>query len=396
MHSKTDILLLAAGKGTRLKPFTDHFPKCLIPVDGRPLLDTWMLKAYLGGIEKIYINTHWKRQQVLNYINWANRELYKSVGTHITELYESDLLGSLKTFLVKPRSEYSIVACADTLNDMDLTDLVNDHILSGAGITVCTYTCDDPTECGIFTSKNGRITKFEEKPKTPESNLANAGIYVISDSIYNKLSSISGSDFGNDALPKLLHVMNLYHLDKHIDIGTGDHCKINAKVHKLPHTKKAIFIDRDDTLIRDLPKYNGSISLHNSYDALRKLRADGYELYVITNQARVHSDEITINDVHAVNKALNVELVRNGVFINGFYISTGPRSGDFFRKPSHGLLIQAAIDTGVDLSRSWMIGDKKTDVEAGLAAGCKTILYGQKRADYVSAKTWDDVVKIIL
>ena len=63
-----DALLLSAGLGTRLRPLTDTWPKCLMPISGRPLIDYWLLNLTLSGFNRVFINTHWKHKIVEDYL----------------------------------------------------------------------------------------------------------------------------------------------------------------------------------------------------------------------------------------------------------------------------------------------------------------------------------------
>src|SRR3954465_6326893 len=86
-------LLLAAGIGSRLRPITDTTPKCLVEVQGRPLLDYWLDLVFEGGIERVLLNTHWLAPQVEAHVaksRWADR---------IDLVYEETLLGTGGTVL---------------------------------------------------------------------------------------------------------------------------------------------------------------------------------------------------------------------------------------------------------------------------------------------------------
>lgn len=153
----------------------------------------------------------------------------------------------------------------------------------------------------------------------------------------------------------------------------------------MPAEKKAIFIDKDGTLIPDVP-YNvdpGLIRLQPGAAAgLKELQQQGYLLVVISNQsgvARGYFKEEALKGVEARIRAL---LEPEGVYLDGFYYCPhypGAPVREYAvdcecRKPKAGMLLQAARDFGIDLSRSWMIGDILNDVEAGKKAGCRAVL----------------------
>lgn len=141
----------------------------------------------------------------------------------------------------------------------------------------------------------------------------------------------------------------------------------------------AIFLDRDGTLIEDvgyLSECHQVKLLPGAAEAVQAFNRGGWTVIIVTNQsgvARGMFDEARIHEVQAhVQQVLN----RNGAFIDAYYFCPhGPDAGCACRKPRPGMLLQAAREHGIDLARSWMIGDKPSDVEAGRAAGCRTILF---------------------
>lgn len=139
--------------------------------------------------------------------------------------------------------------------------------------------------------------------------------------------------------------------------------------------KRAAFLDRDGTLIRD-PGYTRDADsvelLPGVADALRRLAEAGYTLVIVTNQSAVSRGFATAGEVEAVNQRVIDRLGDEGVTIAGvYYCPHHPDDGCECRKPRPGMLLRAAADHGIDLSDSIMIGDKLSDVEAGRAAGCR-------------------------
>ena len=137
----------------------------------------------------------------------------------------------------------------------------------------------------------------------------------------------------------------------------------------------AVFLDKDGTLVVDVP-YNvdpARIELAPfARDAAQALHAAGYALVVVTNQSGIARGLFDAKALLPV-KARLAELL--GVPLAGFYhCPHGTDDGCACRKPAPGMLLEAAANLGIDLTRSWMIGDILNDVEAGRRAGCRTIL----------------------
>jgi D-glycero-D-manno-heptose 1,7-bisphosphate phosphatase len=141
---------------------------------------------------------------------------------------------------------------------------------------------------------------------------------------------------------------------------------------------RAIFIDKDGTLIPDVP-YNvdpARISLYSDTgSSLAAWRKAGYKIIVISNQSGVAKGLFDKRELANVSNRLQELLQPYDAPIDDFYYCVHSRSGGCdCRKPQPGLLLQAASQHNIDLSRSWMIGDILHDVEAGNRAGCQTIL----------------------
>ena len=141
---------------------------------------------------------------------------------------------------------------------------------------------------------------------------------------------------------------------------------------------KAVFLDKDGTLIKDVP-YNVNPDLiefeDDAFESLRNLQDRGYKLIIISNQPGVALGYFKEEELKKVEEKITDLLGKNQVKLDGFYYC--PHSENDIcdcRKPKPGLLLNAAKDHDVDLSKSWMIGDILNDVEAGNRSGCKSIL----------------------
>jgi D-glycero-D-manno-heptose 1,7-bisphosphate phosphatase len=157
--------------------------------------------------------------------------------------------------------------------------------------------------------------------------------------------------------------------------------------------KPAVFFDRDKTLIDD-PGYISHPDqvrlLDGAAEAVSRLRAAGFTVVVATNQSGVARGLISEDDLKAIHLRLRDLLRAEGTDLDGIYYCPyldGPeavreeyRRDSDLRKPHPGMLILAAEELGLDLARSWAVGDSLRDVQAGLAAGCRTILIGGDRA----------------
>ncbi len=152
-----------------------------------------------------------------------------------------------------------------------------------------------------------------------------------------------------------------------------------------PLTRRAVFMDRDGT-VADEVGYVNHVSrvrlLPGSAAALRRIREAGFLAVVVTNQAGVARDYFEEAIVHQANQRLRDLLAAEGASLDGiYYCPHHPREGAppyrrdcDCRKPRPGMILRAAAEMSIDLSRSYMVGDGVVDVGAGRAAGLTTVL----------------------
>lgn len=149
--------------------------------------------------------------------------------------------------------------------------------------------------------------------------------------------------------------------------------------------KRAVFLDKDGTLVYDVP-YNvdpAKVRLTPcAIEGLRLLQNSSYALFVVTNQAGIAKGRFSVEDWQRMQVCLAGLLGRHGIRISAFYNCPHHPQGSVARfavecdcrKPMPGMLLRAAREHGIDLGRSWMIGDILHDVQAGKRAGCRSIL----------------------
>ncbi|MBI2026701.1 MAG: HAD family hydrolase [Deltaproteobacteria bacterium] len=141
---------------------------------------------------------------------------------------------------------------------------------------------------------------------------------------------------------------------------------------------KAIFLDRDGTIIPDIPYLSDEklISIpHSSILGLKLLQHLEFKLIIVTNQSGIARGYFKESDLHRIHNHLLFLLKNDGIEITDvFYCPHHPDDGCMCRKPSGYLIQKAAFKHDIHLSQSYMIGDKETDVEAGRNAGVKSVL----------------------
>jgi D-glycero-D-manno-heptose 1,7-bisphosphate phosphatase len=145
--------------------------------------------------------------------------------------------------------------------------------------------------------------------------------------------------------------------------------------------RPAVFIDKDGTLVHDLPYNTDPARVRftpHAIEALSLLARSGFALFVATNQHGLATGRIGQNEYEALRAYIEQRLHdEGGIALQGWYTcphAIGITPPCACRKPASGLLQRAADEHGIDLERSWMVGDILDDVEAGRRAGCSTVL----------------------
>ncbi|MEQ9407451.1 MAG: nucleotidyltransferase family protein [Fuerstiella sp.] len=214
-------VLLAAGLGTRLRPITDSVPKCLVPINGRPLLDYWFDALRAAEITDVLINTHHLRDQVVEFIEHKNQD-----GFAVQESWEPELLGSAGTIHANrnwcQNADDCLIVYADNLSNVNLLQFLEFHRSHHDPFSMLLFRTDVPKSCGIATlDSEQRITEFIEKPEQPSSNLANGGVYAVAADAWREIADRNAFDLGFDVLPTFVNRMKGWPFDGfHLDIGS--------------------------------------------------------------------------------------------------------------------------------------------------------------------------------
>jgi D,D-heptose 1,7-bisphosphate phosphatase len=388
VSGRTRAVLLAGGLGTRLRPLTETIPKCLVPVAGRPLLDYWIEALADAGVRDVLVNTHHLRGQVRAYIDDVNRKR----TLQIVETYEPALLGSAGTIHANrgwmDGADDCLIVYADNFSSVDLADLLAYHRCHGDPMTMLLFRAPDPRAAGIAElDAEGRVVSFVEKPRQPAGDLANAGVYVVTAEAYRQIADMNAFDFGFDVLPRFVgrmrgRIVQGYHRD----IGTMEALTDAARVaydRTARHEpgRPAVFLDRDGTVIEHVHYLCNPEEVRlipGVAEAIRRLQSRGYACVIVTNQSVVGRGMLTEEGLEGIHQVMHRQLAEHGVALDGLYFCpTAPVQADPLtiehpdRKPAAGMLLRAAGELQLDLSRSWMIGDSLSDVLAGQNAGCR-------------------------
>lgn len=424
------VVIMAGGKGTRISSVASDIPKPMIKVEGIPVLEREIECLKNQGFDDIILTVSHLGNIIMDYFGDGSGNspvTGEPFGVHIDYYFEEEPLGNAGAlFKIKDKltSDFLLLN-ADAMFDVDFNRFVAFHRKHGGLVTLFTHPNSHPYDSGlIIANKNGVVekwlTKEDERP-TYYKNRVNAGLHVINPKVL-ELVGINADSVGKvDANGKPVKVdldrqllkplagtgkMFCYDSPEYVkDMGTPERyysvCKdceesrISAK--NLKNKQKAIFLDRDGTI----NKYVGFLRNIDDFElidgvaeAIRKINESGYLAIVVTNQPVIARGEVSFEELEEIHNKMETLLGKEGAYLDAiYYCPHHPHKGYKgerpelkidcdCRKPKPGMLLKAATDFNIDLSRSWMVGDGENDIQAGINAGCKTVLLSNGNESY--------------
>jgi mannose-1-phosphate guanylyltransferase len=213
-------MILAAGKGTRVRPITYTTPKPMIPILQKPVMEFLVELLRQHGFDQIMVNVSHLAEEIENYFRDGQRfgvEIaYSFEGRIVDGQLVGEALGSAGG--MRRIQDFSpffddtfVVLCGDALIDLDLTAALKWHREKGSIATIVMNTVD-PGEVSsygvVVTDEEGRVKAFQEKPSVEEalSNNINTGIYIFEPEVLNYIPSGELFDIGGDLFPKLVEM----------------------------------------------------------------------------------------------------------------------------------------------------------------------------------------------
>jgi NDP-sugar pyrophosphorylase family protein len=199
------VMLLAAGRGERLRPLTDTTPKCMLQFEGKPLLEHWIHKLHSVGIRDVVINVHHLAEVVVDHFGSGERW-----DMHIEYSRESELLGTsgaLRQVKTAFEGGSFLVIYADNQSTCGLRNIIEFHSERRSVATMSVCWIEDPRSCGIVGFDDQcRIQRFLEKPTAEQvfSHYINAGIYVFEPEVFDYIPANRVSDFSREVFPLML------------------------------------------------------------------------------------------------------------------------------------------------------------------------------------------------
>lgn len=210
-------VIMAGGKGTRLKPITESIPKPMIEVAGRPMLERIVLHLVGHGIQQVYLAVNYKAELIEEYFGGGER-----FGCSISYLRETEPRGTGGPLSLLPErpAHPILVLNGDQVTRVDLSAMLEHHRVSGASATIGAGPYKFQFPYGVITEKNGRLVSLQEKPSI--GVVVNRGVYVLDPRVLDVVPA--KGDFPITSLVDLLleagEPVGVFHFDDYwLDVG---------------------------------------------------------------------------------------------------------------------------------------------------------------------------------
>ncbi len=416
------VVIMAGGRGTRISSVASDIPKPMIKINGKPVLEHEIVNLREQGFTDIILTVGHLGNIITDYFGDGSK-----FGVNIEYYIEETPLGNAGA-LFKIRDKLTddfLLLNADAVFDIDFRRFVEFHKSHGGLVTLFTHPNSHPYDSGIVIADgNGVVLQWlakEDDRPDYYKNRVNAGLHVISPKVLDIDISTEKVDLDRQILKPLAGTGKMYVYDspEYVkDMGTPDRyesvCRDfsegKVKARNLHNKQKAVFLDRDGVI----NKYVGFLRNIDDFElldgvskAIRKINESGYLAIVVTNQPVIARGEVSFAELTEIHNKMETLLGEDGAYLDAIYFCPHHPDKGFdgeipelkfdcdCRKPKPGMLIKAAKEFNIDLTKSWMVGDSDSDIMAGKNAGCSTVLIGESDENMCASNLLEAVDYII-
>ena len=393
------VVIVAGGKGTRIASVNSEVPKPMIPIAGKPVVEYQVELAKRYGYTDILFVLGHLGDQIERYFGDGEKW-----GVRIEYYHEPQPLGTSGALpeLADRLGDEFWVFYGDTIMDFDMERMLAFHRGQKAEATLFLHPNDHPYDSDLVdVASDGTVRAFYPKPH-PEGvdyhNQVNAALYILNKGAIRYIEPGTKSDFGKHVFPKMLACgakIAGYVSPEYIkDMGTPDRWeRVGADIEggkvarlNLANKRPAVFLDRDGVVCREvdlLTQPDQMELIEGAAEAIRRINQAGHLAVLVTNQPVIARNLCSLEELDDIHKRLETLLGAERAYLDKIYFCPHHPHGGYpeerkeykiecsCRKPKPGMLLQAAQELNVDLGRSYMIGDRAWDVEAGERAGVK-------------------------
>lgn len=370
------ITILAGGLATRLRPLTETIPKALVEIGGEPFLARQLRLLARSGASRIVLCIGYRGEMIRDFAGDGS-----AFGLSIE--YSSDgptllgTAGAIRRALPLLGGSF-FVLYGDSYLPCDYRAVERAFRKSARSGLMTVYRNEGRFDGSNIDFADGRIVAYDKRHPTPAMRHIDYGLGAFKSDVFAALPENQFHDLAS-VYQTLLQRGDLAGFEAHerfYEIGSPR--GIEELEDYVRHSRRAVFLDRDgvlnEALVKDRRPYPPSSLadlkiVPGAREALHRLKSAGFLLIVVTNQPDVGRGTTSAESVEEMN-----DVIRSELPLDAFYVCfhDGSENCDC-RKPNPGLLRRAAHEWNIDLKQSFMVGDRWRDIDAGAAAGCRTV-----------------------
>ena len=396
------VVILAGGPGSRMGNLTERTPKPLLEVAGKPILFHTLGLLAEQNLRDVLILTSWKTIEIETMVGDGSRfglhvEYHRDPGT-----FRVGTAGAVASARALLGPSPFLLIYGDLVLDVPLGKLQAELRRNSADAIILTHPNNHPHDSDLVdVDDDNRVNaiygarKRGQNIDLPCRNLALSAISAMSPRILNVLEQLPLTqpvDFGKQILPLALRygyrIFALPSGDYCKDVGTPERLReasndlLNGRVsRKTP--RSAVFLDRDGVInavddqihpgkfVNDPDQFR---LFPNTVEAIRLIRHAGHRVIVVTNQGGLELGYLTPSQLQRIHVRMDSLLAAGGTYVDRVYHCPHFRTPCQCRKPRTGLIQQAARDFGLDLSKSFFVGDRTSDLECARRACLRSFL----------------------
>jgi len=390
---------MAGGRGTRIASVVNNIPKPMIPVCGKPVLEHQIECLKKNKLTDITLVVGYLGEQITDYFGDGGH-----FDCNINYFFETEPLGTAGAlYKIEDLPDDFILLNGDIIFDIDFSRMIAFHKEKKSWATIAVHPNNHPYDSALIISNNSdQVTGWlnKEDERTYYKNQVNAGIHILSrELIKNYPQEREKIDLDRDMLKPCIKSGKIfaYSTPEYIkDTGTPErYAQVSSDMENgivrkknLSLKQKCVFLDRDGTInvFNDLVTKPEEMELIDSAsDAVKIINNLGFLVIVITNQPVIARGDVDFETLDLIHMKMETLLGKHGAYIDDLFYCPHHPDGGFqgeraeykidcdCRKPKPGMILKAAQKYNIDLSLSYMAGDDKRDVQAGINAGCNAV-----------------------
>jgi histidinol-phosphate phosphatase family protein len=372
----TQAVILAGGRGERLRPLTDRVPKPMIEFHGKPFLEYVVEMLREQGFERILLLLGYLPEVIIDHFGDGS---HLGVGIDYRVTAPDDLTAHRIQEAAAKIDETFLLLYCDNYWPMRFDAMWDAYQEAGAPAQITVYSnADGYTRDSVIVGEDGFVRVFDRSRTTPGLQGVEISYAILDKATVLPLLPARQELFEQAVYPELAQRGQLHaYWTEHRYYSVGSHARLSLTTEFLARRPAAI-LDRDGVLNVRPPKAEYVQKpedfrwLPGARDAIRLLTEAGYRIIVVSNQAGIGRGLMTEQQLEAVHDRMRTEARESGGRIDAvYYCPHGWNDGCECRKPKPGMLFQAQREHHLDLTRTTFVGDDERDEEAAAAAGCR-------------------------